>query len=97
MAAGFIFGSVKEGSVEFDCFPLSSTQKVSLRNTDHALADRKDGQIAFKVFKVSDAFNQVEAECKKASFDKRRDASETGTARSESIHRVPCLLISCLA
>ena len=92
MAAGFIFGSVKGGSVEFDCFPLSSTQKVNLRNTDHALADRKDGQIAFKVFKVSDAFNQVEAECKKASFDKRRDASE-----SESIHRVPCLFISCLA
>lgn len=59
--------------------------------------DHEDGQIAFKVFKVSDAINQVEAKCKKASFDKRHDASETGTARSESMHCVPCLLISCLA
>lgn len=38
-------------------------------------ADCEDGQVAFKVFKVSDVFNKVEAKCKKANFDKRRDTS----------------------
>ena len=37
--------------------------------------DCKDGQIVFKVFKVSDVFNKVEAKCKKENFDKRRDTS----------------------
>lgn len=34
-----------------------------------------NGQIVFKAFKVSDVFNKVEAKCKKADFDKRRDTS----------------------
>lgn len=38
-------------------------------------ADFGNGQIVFKTFKVSDVFNKVEAKCKKADFDKRRDAS----------------------
>ena len=38
-------------------------------------ADFGNGQIAFKVFKVSDVFNKVEAKCKKEDFDKRRDTS----------------------
>lgn len=38
-------------------------------------ADCKDGQIAFKAFKVSDVFNKVEAKCKKVDFDKRRDTA----------------------
>ncbi len=38
-------------------------------------ADCEDGQVAFKAFKVSDVFNKVEAKCKKANFDKRRDTS----------------------
>lgn len=38
-------------------------------------ADCEDEQVAFKVFKVSDVFNKVEAKCKKANFDKRRDTS----------------------
>lgn len=38
-------------------------------------ADCEDGQVVFKAFKVSDVFNKVEAKCKKADFDKRRDTS----------------------
>lgn len=38
-------------------------------------ADFGNGQIVFKTFKVSDVFNKVEAKCKKADFDKRRDTS----------------------
>ncbi len=38
-------------------------------------ADCDNGQIAFKVFKVSDVFKKVEAKCKKADFDKRSDTS----------------------
>lgn len=38
-------------------------------------ADFGNGQIVFKAFKVSDVFNKVEAKCKKADFDKRRDTS----------------------
>ena len=38
-------------------------------------ADFGNGQVVFKAFKVSDVFNKVEAKCKKADFDKRRDTS----------------------
>lgn len=38
-------------------------------------ADFWNGQIVFKAFKVSDVFSKVEAKCKKADFDKRRDTS----------------------
>lgn len=38
-------------------------------------SDFGNGQIVFKAFKVSDVFNKVEAKCKKADFDKRRDTS----------------------
>lgn len=38
-------------------------------------ADCGTGKIIFKAFKVSDVFSKVEAKCKKADFDKRRDTS----------------------
>lgn len=46
--------------------------------SDEANASETDfgnGQVVFKAFKVSDVFNKVEAKCKKADFDKRRDTS----------------------
>ena len=42
---------------------------------DASEADCGNGQVVFKSFKVSDAFNKVEAKCKKADFDKRLDTS----------------------
>lgn len=38
-------------------------------------ADYGKEQVFFKTFKIGDAFNKVEAKCKKESFDKRRDTS----------------------
>ena len=43
--------------------------------SDASEADCRNGQIAFKAFKVGDVFNKLEAKCKKADFDKRRDTS----------------------
>lgn len=43
--------------------------------SDASKADCRNGQIAFKAFKVGDVFNKLEAKCKKADFDKRRDTS----------------------
>nr|WP_317283488.1 restriction endonuclease subunit S [uncultured Sellimonas sp.] len=51
-------------------FPESASDEAGASE-----ADCEDGQIAFKVFKVSDVFNKVEAKCKKANFDKRRDTA----------------------
>ena len=43
--------------------------------SDASEADCRNGQIAFKAFKVGDVFNKLEAKCKKEDFDKRRDTS----------------------
>ena len=51
-------------------FPESASDEAGTSE-----ADCKDGQIAFKAFKVGDVFNKLEAKCKKADFDKRRDTS----------------------
>ena len=43
--------------------------------SDASETDCRNGQIAFKAFKVGDVFNKLEAKCKKADFDKRHDTS----------------------
>lgn len=50
--------------------PESASDEANASETDFG-----NGQVVFKTFKVSDVFNKVEAKCKKADFDKRRDTS----------------------
>lgn len=54
---------------------LSLSPESASDEANASEADFGNGQIVFKTFKVSDVFNKVEAKCKKANFDKRRDAS----------------------
>ena len=54
---------------------LSLSPESASDEANASEADFGNGQIVFKAFKVSDVFNKVEAKCKKADFDKRRDTS----------------------
>lgn len=54
---------------------LSLSTKCASDETDALEADRQNGQITFKTFKVKDVFNRVYAKCRKTDFDKRKDTS----------------------
>lgn len=54
---------------------LSLSPESASDEANASEADFGNGQVVFKAFKVSDVFNKVEAKCKKADFDKRRDTS----------------------
>lgn len=54
---------------------LSLSSKSASDKAGTSEADFRNGQIVFKAFKVGDVFNKLEAKCKKADFDKRRDTS----------------------
>lgn len=54
---------------------LSLSPESASHKAGASEADFGNGQIVFKTFKVSNVFNKVEAKCKKANFDKRRDTS----------------------
>ena len=54
---------------------LSLSPEYASHETGTSEADFGNGQVVFKKFKIGDMFNKVEAKCKKADFDKRRDTS----------------------
>ena len=54
---------------------LALSPESASDESDASEADFGNGQVVFKAFKVRDVFNKVEAKCKKADFDKRRDTS----------------------
>lgn len=54
---------------------LSLSTKCASIEADALGADRQNGQVVFKTFKVKDVFNRIYTKCRKEDFDKREDTS----------------------